>query len=267
MSYFKCEFYANSFSRKVPFVVVSPNDIPPMMIAGNKNYERKPKTVLLLNGYSSSEYDWVFNTPLGGLAMKYNVNIIVPAGENSFYLNQKSSTRKYADYVGVELLEFCHKTFGFDISRENTIIAGLSMGGFGALHTGLTYTDRFSKIIALSSALIIHNIKDIKPGFTDAISSYEYYEDVFGPLSEVVESTNNPETLVLNNLKANIKMPEIYMAIGTEDFLYKENQIFRKFLTDNKVDFTYTEEPGIHDYNFWNKFVDLGLEWALKNEK
>ena len=266
MSVYKCEFYAKSFSRKVTFVVVSPNDLPPMMQNGSR-FKRKPKTVLLLNGYSSSEGDWVFNTPLPALALKFNVNFIVPAGENSFYLNLKSSTRKYADYVGFELLEFCHNAFGFDISRENTIVAGLSMGGFGALHTGLAYPDKFSKIIALSSALIIHNIKDIKPGFADMISTYEYYEDIFGPLDKLVESDKNPETLVLNCLKNKVTMPELYLAIGTEDFLYKENQLFRKFLTDNKVPFTYKEEPGVHDYSFWNKYLDLGLEWALGNEE
>ncbi|BDC93492.1 alpha/beta hydrolase [Treponema bryantii] len=267
MSVYKCEFYAMSFSRKVPFVVVSPNDLPQVIMPQSKRFNRKPKTVLLLNGYSSSEGDWVFNTPLPALAVKYNVNFVVPAGENSFYLNQKSSTRKYADYVGFELLQFCNKAFGFDISRENTIVAGLSMGGFGALHTGLAYTDKFSKIIALSSALIIHNIKNIKPGFQDMISSYEYYDDVFGPLDELEASEKNPETLIRNCLEKNIQMPEIYMAIGTEDFLYKENQLFRQFLTDNKVPFTYKEEPGIHDYSFWNKHLDLGLEWALGNEE
>ena len=43
--------------------------------------------------------------------------------------------------------------------------------------------------------------------------------------------------------------------------------LFRQFLTDNKVPFTYKEEPGIHDYSFWNKHLDLGLEWALGNEE
>ncbi len=267
MSSFNCEFYAKSLSRAVNFVVVSANDVPDMMRAGNKNFDRKPKTVLLLNGYSSSQNDWVRNTPLGLLAVKYNVNFVIPAAENSFYLDLKSSTRKYATYVAKELLEYVNMTFGFDISRENTIVAGLSMGGFGAIHSGLQFPEQFSKVIALSSALIIHNIKDIQPGFVDAISTYEYYDDIFGPLPELVTSDKNPETLVLKNLEKGIKMPDLYMAVGTEDFLYKENQLYRNFLTEHNVDFTYHEEKGVHDYVFWNKYIDLGLEWALSDDK
>ena len=53
------------------------------------------------------------------------------------------------------------------------------------------------------------------------------------------------------------KIPEIYMACGTEDFLLEPNRAFHKFLEEQGVKHTYEEGPGIHDMKFWQ-------EWAGK---
>ena len=53
------------------------------------------------------------------------------------------------------------------------------------------------------------------------------------------------------------------MAIGTEDFLYKENQIFRHFLEEEKIDFEYHESTGVHDFVFWNANIEPAVRWLL----
>lgn len=53
------------------------------------------------------------------------------------------------------------------------------------------------------------------------------------------------------------------MAIGTEDFLYPENQIMRHFLEEEKVDFQYHESAGVHDYVFWNRYLEPAVQWLL----
>ena len=58
-------------------------------------------------------------------------------------------------------------------------------------------------------------------------------------------------------LAAGVKLPEIFMACGTEDFLLQRNREFHQFLQDQGVPHTYEEGPGIHDMRFWQ-------EWAGK---
>lgn len=264
MAVFNCEFFSLSLVRNVPFMVVSPGDAPSFITDNNPHYTRPAKTVYLLNGHSGSFTDWMYNGRIWELSGKYNITFVLPSGENSFYLNESSSEHKFADYVGKELVEYTRKTFGLSQNREDTFIAGLSMGGFGAIHTGLAFPQNFSKIIGLSSALIIHTIKNMKPGTKDAIASYEYYEMVFGNLSELVDSENNPETLILKNKAAGVKNPLMYLAIGTDDFLYGENQLFKAFLEKEGVPFEYYESKGTHDWNFWLEYFEPSLKWLLE---
>ena len=260
------EFYSNSLSRAVSFNIIIPNDILPIMIEGNKHFDRPMKTLYLLTGFSAANNDWLFQGNAAELALKYNLAIVMPAGENSFYLDRKGTGFSYATYVGKELVEYTRKTFGLSERMEDTFIAGLSMGGFGALHTALQFNNTFSKTTALSSALIIHKIANMpKDAPNDGIADYDYYRTVFGDLTKVTESDNNPEVLV-NKLKAaGERIPGIYLACGTEDFLYEDNLVFKSFLEKAEVPFKYEEGPGIHDFVFWNEYVKRGVEWMLED--
>lgn len=120
--------------------------------------------------------------------------VILPAGENSFYLDGEATGRKFATYVGKELVEYVQKTFHLPAKREDTFIGGLSMGGFGAVHTALAFPDTFEKAFSLSGALIVHNVEKMKPGFSDFVANYEYYRLMFGEPEKVADSDNNPES-------------------------------------------------------------------------
>lgn len=264
MAVIKAEFFSVNLWRSVQFHAVIPNDVPPMMRENNPNYDRPMKTVYLLHGHSGCDTDWLYNTPLTQLAGQYNVCFITPGAENWFYLDGEACDRKYCKYVGEELVDYTRKLFGLSDKKEDTFIGGYSMGGFGALHTALAYPDTFSKVMALSSALIIYDVKDMQPGTRNDIADYDYYRMVFGDLTKVDVSVNNPEQLVLKNQAEGKEIPSIYMAIGTEDFLYENNQIFKRFLEEHNVDFTYTEGPGNHDFIFWNEHLPRAIEWFLK---
>ncbi len=263
MSLFRTTFFAQSIMKQTNINVVLPNDVPPEMLQGNKHYERPAKTLMLLHGFSGNSDDWLLGSQVQEMALKYNLAIIMPSGDNSFYLDAKGIGNKYGTYVGVELLEFCRNVFHLSDKAEDTFIGGLSMGGFGALHTGLKYPEKYSKIFALSSALIVNNIKSIKPGFVDPIADYDYYEHVFGTLSELDQSENNPEYLVEIRQSRKEKIQPIYMACGTDDFLIRENREFRDFLISKAIDLTYRESPGIHDWKFWNDNLEPAIRWLL----
>lgn len=262
MAHLNGVFYSMVLAKPVHYTAVLCNDVA-WDISGNPYFKRQAKNVYLLHGYSGCDNDWFANVPLGELANKYNVNFFMPCGDNSFYLNQKATGFKYADFVGEEFINYTRKTFSLSDKREDTFIGGLSMGGFGALHTAFAFPKNFSKVIALSSALIINGIKDMKEGDENPVANYEYYRQMFGDLEKVADSENNPEVLVRKLVENKSDLPEIYMACGTEDFLIEANNEFKNYLDSLKVPVTYFTGPGIHDFVFWRAQIQAGLEWAL----
>jgi len=259
MANIRIEFFSNSLVRTVEIEMYIPNDLrTDIQIQHNPYYDRKCKTVFVLHGFTGFGRGW---TNLYELAEKYNFALVFPSGENSFYLDSEATGGKYGTFIGSELIEYIRKTFGLCCAKEDTFISGLSMGGFGAIHTGLAYPDNFSKIVALSSALIIHGISVMKPGDDNGIANYYYYRKYFGDLEKLIDSDNNPETLVKKLIQQNKNIPKIYMACGTEDFLIKENRQFYDFLIKQKVDVEYIECGGGHDMAFWNEYFSKGFEW------
>lgn len=267
MSTGKMRFYSVCQNAQVEFTYVLPNDYPSFMTEVNPHFKRGMKALYLLHGITGNDLDWECNGTAEELALKYNLAIFMVTAGNNFYLDRAATGAQYGKYVGQEVIDFTRKTFHLSDKREDTLIGGLSMGGFGAIHTAWAYPDTFGGIVALSSALIIHNIQGMKPGTKDMMANYEYYREVFGDLDKVSESDNNPEVLYKKCIQEGKKMAPLYMAIGKEDFLYQENQIMRKFLDDQGANYKYEEGPGIHDWNFWNAYITKGLEYVLNEIK
>ena len=247
-------FYSDVLKRDVSFLMQIPNDIRRDWPRDDLKRDGKPmKTLFLLHGYSGAAFNWV----PGNLAEQYNFAVVIPSGENSFWIDGPATGRQFATFLGVELLEYVRKTFHLAMSADDTYLMGFSMGGFGALHTGFAYPDKFGKVIALSSALIHNEVAKLKEGEGNPVANYDYYRMCFGDPAKLPESDNNPEFLLKKQLAAGVKLPEIFMACGTEDFLLERNREFHKFLEEQGVKHTYEEGPGIHDMKFWQ-------EWAGK---
>lgn len=78
--------------------------------------------------------------------------MVMPSGDNAFYVDQPKGHNNYGEYIGQELVRLTRKMFPLSRKREDTFIGGLSMGGYGALRNGLKYSDTFGAVIALSGA-------------------------------------------------------------------------------------------------------------------
>lgn len=262
MAFIQINFFSKCLKRLVTFNALVPIDT--FEIPGQEKVERGPmKSIYLLNGYSGNHTDWVCGTKIQELSLKHNIAVFMPSGENSFYLDDTDKGELFGEYVGNELLEFTRKMFPISNKREDTFIGGLSMGGFGAIRNGLKYANNFGGIIALSSALIIHNIAGIPTDFKDPIADYKYYTRVFGDLNKLIGSENDPEALAHNLKEKGSGIPKIYMACGTEDFLRNENLSYHNFLILENIEHTYVEGPGVHDWTFWNEYIEKAIEWAI----
>ena len=253
MSNLTVRFFSNCLRRNTSFKMFLPYDERLDMPEEMKEYRgRKTKVLFLLHGYTGDGDIWVPEY----LADKYNFAVVAPNGENAFWLDGISSGHQFGTFLGEELPNFIRKTFNLATTPEDTYIMGLSMGGFGALHTALKYPEVFGKAAAFSSALIVHEVADMKEGSDNGVANYEYYRECFGDPSKVLESENNPETLVKKLKAEGKKFPEIFMACGTEDFLIERNRELHNFLVEEDVAHVYEEDTGIHDMVFWGKSVE-----------
>lgn len=263
MANLQVTFFAPSIMRFTTFQMALPNDTPPAMKEGNSCYGRPMKTLFLLHGFSGCSLDWVTGSLINELAGKYNLAVVMPSGDNSFYLNGAGSCNKYEDFLCGDLISYIRDTFGLAKTPEDTIIGGLSMGGFGAIRSALAHPDVFGKMFGLSSALICDTIQGMEAGTADGIADYDYYRQVFGDLDRLAESPKNPKYLVEQRLEKGEKIQPVYMACGSEDFLIENNRDFHEFLVQHGVDVTYRESPGVHEWKFWNEYIEPAIEWAL----
>lgn len=263
MANYEISLYLNSLRRQGSFKMMIPNDQrveSPVDSPLASPYQRRGmKTLFLLHGYTGMAGNWVPEE----LAQKYHFAIVMPSCENGFYLNGLSTGHDFASLVGEELVDYIRRTFGLAQTPEDTCVMGLSMGGFGALHTALAYPETFSKAAALSSALIVHEIAHMKEGESNGVANYAYYHECFGDLETVEERDCNPETLVRRLKQEGKKLPEIFMACGTEDFLLEPNRAFHRFLEAENVPHEYHEGPGQHDMQFWSSWVPHTVEWMF----
>ena len=252
MANFTVRYFSNCLRRPTTFKMFIPNDVRNDFQGEENPYAKRPiKTLFLLHGYTGDAENWVPEE----LATKYNFAVVVPNGENSFWLDGCATGHQFCTFVGEELVNYVRKTFNLALTKEDTCIMGLSMGGFGALHTAFAYPDTFGKTTALSSALITHGVAEMEENQGNEVANYAYYKECFGEPKELLESENNPETQVKNLLSAGKALPEIFMAVGTEDFLLENNRALHKFFEDNNVNHVYIEDKGQHDMVFWSKYV------------
>lgn len=257
MAYYKIKLYANSLNRHTTFEMFIPNDIREDIPHEDTIYgKRKMKALFLLHGYTGSADNWVPEY----LAEKYNFAVIIPNGENSFWLDGLSTGHKFCSFIGEELVNYIRKTFCLAMNSDETYIMGLSMGGFGALHTAFTYPETFGKTAAMSSALIVHEVAKLKEGEDNGVANYYYYRECFGDLEKVESSDNNPEVLVKRLKDEGKTIPEILMCCGTEDFLLENNRQMHSYLDSIGVNHKYYESKGNHDMNFWDEYVVKFIE-------
>ncbi len=257
MSHFTIKTYSDVLCGPVTFEMMMPDvHRDPLPWAPEKKSDGKIRTLFLFHGYSGGAGCFIPEH----LIDKYDLAVVMPSVGNSFYLDAEATGRKYATYVGEELPEFVRRTFGLCKSPEETFVLGLSMGGFGALHTGLRYPEVFGKIGAMSSALIHREVAQMKEGEGNEVANYAYYRSVFGEPSKLMESESSPEFLVDRLIAEKKKIPEIFMACGTEDFLIENNRSFHSFLESRGVEHIYKEDSGEHNMEFWSKYSEIIID-------
>lgn len=267
MALIQVNFVSRTLMRTVPIHVVLPVD--KFSFSGVSEIKEKSfKTLYLLHGVFGNYTDWVSGTRIQRWAEEKDLAVIMPSGDNAFYVDQPAANNYYGEFIGKELVEITRNMFHLSRRKEDTFIAGLSMGGFGAIRNGLKYHNTFGYIAAFSAGLVLEDglNKDYDDPFI--LNNRAYFESCFGDLEKAINSDKNPKYLVKKLIEQNIEFPDIYMACGIEDHLLTANRDFKDFLEGKNIPVTYEEGPGGHDWDFWDKYISKALDWLpLEDEK
>ena len=270
MAFIRMDIFSKMLMRTVPVTCIVPVDNVRYEGEQVREPEKPYKTLYLLNGLYGNNMDWTLASDIFTVAQENNLVVIMPAGENKFYVDNAATGEAYGRFIGQELVELTRKLFPLSKKREDTFIGGLSMGAYGAMRNGLKYAETFGYIISLSAAFVCKDFveKNIDEKMTmyDYTRGKKYFTSIFGDLDTLEERDMDCKTLFNKNLVSGIPNPKIYQACGTEDFLIKYNYDFREFLKSKNADFVYDEGPGEHDFRFWNKHLLMALKWLPLEE-
>lgn len=147
-------FFSKALMRPVTMNVILPVD--KVFFGEETEEENKPfKTLYLLHGVMGNYTDWVTGTCIKRWAEEKNLAVVMPSGANMFYMDHPNANENYSEFIGKELVKITRRMFPLSHKKEDTFIAGLSMGGYGAIRNGLKYHDTFGYIAGLSSAMIL----------------------------------------------------------------------------------------------------------------
>ena len=225
------EIYAKALARRTTFDLV----IPSLNLHGclnnedehyYENLEKKYPLVIFLHGFGDNANAWQNNTQIIKLCEENQIAACFINGDNKWYLNM-GPIDDYYSLIERDILDYLYGNFRF-LSRDMPLcIAGVSMGGYGALYHYLKNTEKYRACIALSPAL--------KP---DSLDESEY-----GSLNDLF--------LLKKNEKLNI-----YLSVGTNDFIYNASRKFDSFLTENNIDVNYKMIEGCdHSWLTWNNEI------------
>lgn len=245
MAFLSCTYKSDVMGQHVSFYAFIP-----------ENVSDNIKTVYLLHGLSDNHTCWERFTSAERYARENNIALIMPCADRSFYTDMCHG-RKYYTFISDEIVKYTRQLFKLSTKREDTFIAGLSMGGYGAFKIALKNPYVFSAAASFSGVLDINN---------RFINEKFWEEEKFLVFGDVKTLENSGENLkyILDNFDSNAPKPRLYQACGTEDFLYGDNQNFREWIKDKGFTHKYFEGPGTHDWAFWDAQIKEAIEFFTK---
>ncbi|MHB9031666.1 MAG: alpha/beta hydrolase [Anaerolineae bacterium] len=219
---------------------------------------RRRKVLYLLHGLSDDASAWQRFTNIEVIARQYGLVVVMPSVGRSFYADLPNG-QAYFTYITQELPQYLSDVFDLRPAREDTLLAGLSMGGYGAIKCGLLYPERYAAIGAFSGVLSLaifqtHRDDTRQPEF----------EFTFGDLSKLPGSAHDPAAWLNNAARNKTALPGLYVSCGTADDLLPLNRIFRDQCRQLGIPLAYSEIEGAkHNWLLWDAEIRRFLTFAL----
>ena len=268
MALLHVNFHSKVLNMDTKIGVIMPQKMQGIGLAGSEQEDSFP-VLWLLHGRSDDYTIWMRRTSIERYAAPLGLMVIMPEVSYSRYINMKHGPRYY-DYISKELPEFCTKLFPkMSRKREDNYIAGLSMGGGGAMWVGLNNPDKYGRICMLSTGGVapLEHLWRNKSG-----SDYMFKkcnEDIYGTSdSDSLAGTEyDILKLIQDTAKEHTILPKIYHAMGTEDVRYPVAMEIKKTFENipgNPYEYEYHEGPGVHEWVFWDEWIHHFLDTVVQ---
>jgi len=225
--------------------------------------KKNMKVLYLLHGLHGDESSWIRYSNVERYAKDLDIAIVMPGVGNSFYQDMVHGERFFT-YMTEELPKFVQGLFPVSQKREDTYIAGLSMGGYGAFFLALSRPDLYSAAASLSGAVDIgFRVTPIQ--LPEGAPLPFFAEDCFGDITKVAGSDR--DVIALFEKADKEKLPRLYQSCGTKDYLYGMNKLFYAKMTELGAEIHWRETEGMeHEWAFWDEEVKYLLQTWLKSE-
>jgi putative tributyrin esterase len=186
--------------------------------------------------------------------------IVTPQGDTSFYVNSRDGRERYEDFLIREFFPFIERRYPIERGRRSRGIAGISMGGYGALHLAFRHPELFASVSA-SSAALIEKLPAVTLGDAHLPAARRILGGAFGtPPDPAFWERESPLTLARTFHPAGLK---IYFDCGTEDD-YGFDQGARgldKILTGRRIPHEFHLYPGGHNWMYFAQHLPTSLEF------
>lgn len=252
MAFIQAQFYSEALNVASTINVVLPELRQGIGVTGSRG-DALPPVLYLLHGYSDDHSIWMRRTSVERYAARRGLAVVMPAVNHSFYTNEAQGER-YWDYVSDELPRVVHRFFRLSDKPEDTYVAGLSMGGYGALKLALTYPERFAAAASFSGA--VDPIERHRKGF--GALGKDGFTRVFGDPDAFDGSDKDLFTLMR---KKAAHRPRLYISCGTADGLFPQHEKVVPALRECGWDVTRYDIPGAdHTWDLWDGEIERFIE-------
>jgi putative tributyrin esterase len=218
---------------------------------------RKRKVLYLLHGLSDDASAWQRFSAIETIAAAYGLVVVMPSVGRSFYIDQPNG-QLYFRYLMEELPQYLSDVFDLAPRREDTFIAGISMGGYGAMKAALLYPGRFSAAASLSGFLSLEFIKTHRDDARQAEFRY-----ILGDLNKLSGSEHDPATWMQKAASTPGGVPRLYLYVGRQEDVYPLSRMFQAQCQNFGIPVEYHEEDGRHEWPFWNAQIQRFLASVL----
>ena len=219
---------------------------------------RKRKVLYLLHGLSDDASAWQRYTTIETLANAYGLVVVMPSVGRSFYTDQPNG-QLYFSYLMDELPRYLSEVFNLAPRREDTLIAGVSMGGYGAFKAALLHPERFFAAASFSGFLSLKFLN----AYPDDPRQKEFTY-LLGDLGKLSGSEHDPAVWLKNAATNPSALPRLYMACGCQEDLYPLNRMFHADCVSLGIDVDYHEEDTRHEWLFWDAQIRRFLAEVLE---
>lgn len=212
----------------------------------------EPFAVLyLLHGLSDDASIWLRRSRIEWYVRDLPLVVVMPDGGRGWYTNAVDGDA-YEDHIRNDVIYQTERLFPVRRERRYRAIAGLSMGGYGALHFGLRYPNHFVAAASLSGAVGIGHYPITEQMPAD-------FRRIFGANPQGSEK----DLFALAERVDKATLPKLWLDCGTEDFLIEDNRAFHAHLQQLGISHEYHEFPGGHTWDYWDEHIQQVLEFVM----